>query len=314
MRGGRAAGVRRACGGKARHGIFRCDGGGGPTRQTFSELRKIRRLLSSLRRESEKKAGRKSGEPREASFSGDPADTLATFFERLRDLCQNNSECHGQERDKRVRAQAEQAVALAAEFGILIQENDTWEEFLAHCPEAMIGTEHMVEQEEHTGIVGKTTIPPAFGLIPELVRLPLAVLQPDSSKPRFREAIEFVHATPLEYLTRWRACNEVFGDDVRLVRVIRWRDGLVSFGITQPQYHGIPADPREIDDFFRRAGWMPIHDPSGHTVFFHHVFGVLAIDAATRNCYVNQGGLQPFDVILLEPGEDLERFLEIYPA
>jgi len=170
----------------------------------------------------------------------------------------------------------------------------------------------MVELEAATGTVGKTTKPPAFGLIPEVVRLPVAVLPPDSVGPRFRQAIEFVNATPLEYLARWIACNEVFGDDVRLVSVIRWSDGEVSFGITQPQYHGQPAEPREIEAFFLGAGWQRLRDPSGHGVFFHHAFGVLAVDAERRNCYLNEGGLQPFDVILREPDEDLERFLRIW--
>jgi hypothetical protein len=39
----------------------------------------------------------------------------------------------------------------------------------------------------------------------------------------------------------------------------------------------------------------------------------MAIDAELRNCYVTDGGLQPFDVILCVPDENLERFLKIYP-
>lgn len=154
----------------------------------------------------------------------------------------------------------------------------------------------MVELDARSGRVGKTTLPPAFGLIPEVVNLPLAEVRPGADRKAFRQAIEFLNATPLEYLARWIACNEVFGDQVKLATVIRWTDGLVSFGITQPQYHGTLADP------------------SGHTVFFNHAFGVLAIDAERRNCFVNAGGLQPFDVILCKPDETMERFLGIYPA
>lgn len=172
----------------------------------------------------------------------------------------------------------------------------------------------MVDLDAVAGLVGKTTVPPSFGLIPELRRHPVVVLQPDAERPREREAIEFVPATPLEYLARWHACNEVFGDDVRLVSVIRWADGMISFGITQPQYHGIPAEPREIDTYFHEAGWTRLRDPSGHAAFFNYAFGVLAIDAERRNCYLNEGGLQPFDVILCKPDEALERYLEIYPA
>jgi hypothetical protein len=170
----------------------------------------------------------------------------------------------------------------------------------------------MVDLDAHSGLVGKTTIPPAFGLIPRVRQQPVAVLR--AGGPAFSEAIEFVSATPLEYLSRWLASNEVFGDDVRLVSVIQWTTGMVSFGITQPQYHGVPAEPREIERFFLEAGWTRLRDPSGHLVFFNYAFGVMAIDAEKRNCYVNKGGLQPFDVILCQPDDALERFLRIYPS
>ncbi len=108
--------------------------------------------------------------------------------------------------------------------------------------------------------------------------------------------------------------NEVFGDDVKLVSVIQWKDGLVSFGITQPQYQGAPAAPRDIEKFFREAGWTLLNDPSNHKVFFNCALQVMAIDAESRNCYLTDDGLQPFDVILCEPSEEMERFLKIYPV
>ena len=88
---------------------------------------------------------------------------------------------------------------------------------------------------------------------------------------------------------------------------------MVSFGITQPQYHGMPAEPRDIEAFFKDAGWVRLPDPSGHLIFFNFAFGMMAIDAATRNCYINDGGLQPFDVILCSPDEKMDEFLGIYP-
>jgi len=184
---------------------------------------------------------------------------------------------------------------------------------MALCVDPTLGTEHMVELDERSGLVGKTTIPPAFGLIPQVQSHPLAVLDPDSNAPREGSAIEFLPATPLEYLSRWAACNECFGDAVRLVSVIRWSDGAVSFGITQPQYHGVPAEPREIEHFFTESGWTRLRDPSGHAVFFNYAFDILAIDAETRNCYLNEGGLQPFDVILCRPDEKMDGHLGIYP-
>lgn len=263
--------------------------------------------------ECEKKGDRKSDETSAITGAGVSSDSLAAFQERLRDLCKNDCACHGQDRENRIRAQAQHALVVAAEFGCLIEADVSWAEFLVLCADATVGTEHMVELDARTGMVGKTTIPPAFGLVPELRRHALAILRCEEDALRERDVIEFVPATPLEYLSRWCACNEVFGDAVRIVSVIRWADGMVSFGITQPQYHGTPAEPREIDSFFLQAGWSRLNNPSGHTVFFNHAFGVVAIDAESRNCYINEGGLQPFDVILCVPDQSLERYLGIYP-
>lgn len=162
-----------------------------------------------------------------------------------------------------------------------------------------------------SGLVVKTTIPPGFGLTPFLNRIKSTSADPNE-KISYREAIEFRPATPLEYLNRWIANNEVFGDDVRVVSVIRWKCGAVSLGITQPQYSGTPADDREIADYFQAAGWILLNDPSGHLVFFHYGYQLMAIDAASRNCFLDSEGIQPFDVILCAPSEEIEKFLEIY--
>ena len=42
-------------------------------------------------------------------------------------------------------------------------------------------------------------------------------------------------------------------------------------------------------------------------------FRVMAIDAERRNCHLTDGQLQPFDVILYTPDEEMERYLGIYP-
>jgi hypothetical protein len=173
------------------------------------------------------------------------------------------------------------------------------------------GTEHLVELDPDARRVIKTTIPPAFGLVPRLRQLPLVDLRNFSGEVNYREVIEFFNGTPLEYLTRWIASNDVFGDDVQLASVVRWADGLVSFVITQPQYHGVPAEYRDIEAYFLNAGWERLIDPSHHAIFYNFAFNVIAIDAERRNCYLSDAGLQPFDVILCEPDDDLRRFLKI---
>jgi hypothetical protein len=209
--------------------------------------------------------------------------------------------------------QAQQALDLADEFGCLKRPDFTFDEFREMEPDLWFGTEHLVEFSQTNKRYHKITIPPGFGLTPKVIRIPVVDLRADSSSPKEREVIEFVPATPLEYLERWQASNDIFGDDVRLTSVIEWLGGAISFGITQPQYHGIPAEPRDIERCFLAAGWTRLKDPSGHVIYFNYAFGVVAIDAERRNCYLTNGELQPFDVILCRPDEAMEEFLAIYP-
>lgn len=109
------------------------------------------------------------------------------------------------------------------------------------------------------------------------------------------------------------AANDVFEDDVRLNSVVEWADGRISFAISQPQYHGKRASDREIESYFTQAGWTRILDRTGHLLFFNYAFNVLAIDALPRNCYIKDGQLLPFDVILCRPETELEDFLRLYP-
>lgn len=251
-----------------------------------------------------------------ASRSGDPDDSLETFHQRLRDLCEDHFRGPGRHRPSLAQDQAQCAVAQARELKILNTAEVTWLEFKSREEGVHFGTEHVVELSAFEDRVFKVTIPPAFGLIPRVVSHPVINLREDASPPVFRKAIEFLPATPLEYLERWIAANEVFEDDVRLTSVVVWADGQVSFGISQPQYHGEPAPHRDIDRFFEASGWTRITDPggSGHGLFFNYAFGVLAIDALSRNCYLHENALLPFDVILCKPDEELEAFLGLYPG
>lgn len=160
------------------------------------------------------------------------------------------------------------------------------------------------------GRVGKLTLPPKFGLSPKVITHVVPNLRGEDGT---RKAIEFIPATPMEYLERWIAANEVFGDDVKLTAVVQWEDGQVSFAISQPQYHGEPATDREIEQHFIASDWTRIVDPTGqHSLFFNYAFQTLAIDALPRNCYLKDGDPLPFDVILCQPDEELEAFLRLY--
>lgn len=272
--------------------------------------------LGCCRCESEKKSTRQPGAdigesvssgPRCDGFQPNHPNSLEAFRHRLRERCSEDDRCHGFDREDRIKSQAEHAVALAREAGILIEAAESFGE-LTNTSEIWLGSEHVVEFSELDHRYGKTTIPPAFGLVPEIRRFPTVNLRGDPEIPAFREAVEFVKGTPLEYLERWIASNEIFGDDVRLSSVIRWSDGQASFCITQPQYDGIPAESRDIEAHFISAGWERLSDPGGNLFFYHLAFDTVAAHIARRNCYLNDGGLQPFDVMLRKPDEKMRRF------
>ena len=98
----------------------------------------------SAHREREKKGSRKFGDISASQGAGVSGDLLAAFQERLRDLCQDHGACHGQDRTECIHAQAEQALALAVELGCLREPGFSWDEFLALCPDATLGTEHIL--------------------------------------------------------------------------------------------------------------------------------------------------------------------------
>ena len=243
---------------------------------------------------------------------------LEEFHDRLRDLCQNNGGDTGNDRRETIAHQAQHACALAARLGILTESDQTWSDFQEYESNGMaFGTEHVVDWSAEISRVVKLTIPPGFGLTAKVVERPAVNLRNDPALPATHCGVELVKATPLEYLERWIAANDVFGDDVRIESVVQWQGGDVSFGISQPQYHGTPAPDRDIEFFFQAAGWTALRDPStpaGHQLFYNYGFQVLAIDALPRNCFLNEGLLLPFDVILCRPDETLEGFLDLFPG
>ncbi|RYD36360.1 MAG: hypothetical protein EOP86_06170 [Verrucomicrobiaceae bacterium] len=221
----------------------------------------------------------------------------------------------GDARPAAIQEQAKQAVLLADEYGILRRPAETAAEFDVSGEKALVsGTEHWVDFDDTRRLVIKITRPPGFGLIPYVRSSPIIDLRNPGAAPVMRETVEFTVATPLEYLERWLDANELFSDNVRLVSVIQWGNGQVSFSITQPQYHGVPAHPQAITDFFLRAGWTSIPNQGGHSIFYNYNWQVLAIDVEPRNCYFNQGYLLPFDPILHRPGEALKDHLGLYPG
>lgn len=120
-----------------------------------------------------------------------PWHSLEAFHQRLRDICENHSGCHAADRSARIENQAQQACSLADRLGILIQPKSAWDDFIRETTDLWLGSEHLVEFSPEEKRYGKITIPPAFGLTPEVIDLPVATAEHGLTGTR--QAIEFLH-------------------------------------------------------------------------------------------------------------------------
>ena len=239
---------------------------------------------------------------------------IDSFYDRLRHVCEKDLSGFEGNRTSLAKEEALRSIIVARELGILKESELSWQEFETETKDFVHrGTEHIVEFSADSATVVKLTIPPKFGLIPGIHQRLKPNLR-DPTNPKIMFTVEFQQATPLEYLDRWMCSNDVFDDNVSLASVVLWKDGNVSFVILQPHYDGEPATDREISKFFEDAGWVHLSKEKEHDLYFNYGFGVLAIDAISRNCYVFRECLQPFDVIVCHPSEELENYLEIYPS
>jgi len=245
---------------------------------------------------------------------------LETLLNGLRDLHRNHEKGHGRKRSETIQEQAEYACAFARENSLLVEPEYSFSDLTAGniAPVSgevglVRGAEHVVELDGLSGRMKKFTIPSGFGLTPKLLHHEVANASLYQEHATTKPSIEFVEATPLEYLTRWHACNELFHDDVQLTTIILWPNGDTSFGITQPQYGGNIPDITCIEEYFTQAGWTRVKNALHHTVFYNYAFQLLALDIEPRNCYISDdGNLLPFDVILSEPDDELSDFLKLY--
>ena len=172
-----------------------------------------------------------------------------------------------------------------------------------------MGAEHAVFYNSDKRIL-KVTIPEhGFGLIPRL-NTHLRQVH-DSVEPEIIKQIEFYPASVTEYLKRWLLCNELFQDDVELLGVVQWEDSTISLKIDQPYYSGDVVTVEEIQSEFITKGWERSYK-DGRAVFINYAYNVIALDLEPRNCFLGKTGLQPFDVIVAEPNEELEEYLGIY--
>jgi len=164
--------------------------------------------------------------------------------------------------------------------------------------------------------VTKITVPHSdgFGVIPKLTTYTRVHHSTGESEQVLQ--IEQFPASLSEYIERMTLCNILFGDDWQLHSFIHWSDGKLSAVTKQPVYMGAEATLKELEDGFQEMGWFMMKatklDGGCHTMFYNAVYEVAAYDLNSRNCYIDKGVLQPLDVILFKPDEDMLEFFGYY--
>jgi len=163
----------------------------------------------------------------------------------------------------------------------------------------LTGGEHIVTLSEDQGWVLKSTLPGKFGYGADVE---MVIPRGRLSRPRITAGL--VDATPEEYLFRLQQQNELFGDGIRVLGVVRYPQGF-SVLTSQPFYEGERTGQTRIDEWFAARGWRPVADKAG--AFYDASRDLLIMDALPRNVLTFPGGtVMPFDVVVVRPGEDLK--------
>jgi len=101
-------------------------------------------------------------------------------------------------------------------------------------------------------------------------------------------------ASPLEYLDRWAAHNEFFGDDVRILGTVTDREG-PRLVIAQRALRGPLPDAAVVAAFLREGGWEPL-EPFPHA-WMSISRRVAVFDARPANFVLIGETPVPFDLI-----------------
>jgi hypothetical protein len=223
-----------------------------------------------------------------------PADVLAG----LREIRATEPESSGLAREIRSDREVESLARWADAKGICAIEDRP------PRPDDLTGGEHLVTLDPSGGIVYKTTHPGKFGYAADV-----ELIHPRgwNAKPRITAGL--VDASPLEYLFRLQQQNELFGDDIRVMGVARFPQG-VSVLTTQPFYEGARTGQSDIDSWFEQRAWRKL--PAKDGAFYDAEMDLLIMDALPRNVLTMlDGNLMPFDVVIVRPSESLKSRLEL---
>ena len=229
---------------------------------------------------------------------------LTAIRDRLSNFHKNHIQGYGYDREETIKRESEKICSIATELGIYkrLDSNINDLDFDA------IGSEHAVSYNDNTSLIKLTLPDTGFGLVPRVTQH--RKLNIRTGEETFYQQIEFLGARPLEYLDRWALCNELFSDAANIQRIIQWVDSSVSFMLSQPYYMGQVIPHNEIHKAFREKGWDAIYR-DGRAVLYNFAYDAIALDLEPRNCYMNKGKLQPFDLIVSHPDDKMREYLDI---
>jgi Serine/Threonine/Tyrosine Kinase found in polyvalent proteins len=162
--------------------------------------------------------------------------------------------------------------------------------------------EHFIQHAPDNARVIKITYPAQYGLRMRLMRPPTRL--PD----QLSDIIGLRPATPLEYLDRLALHNELFGDDMEFLGLVRQRGGL-SMVTSQIFLRGEkPAIP-QIEAFMAENGFRRLR---GENAYFRAADHLAVFDAHARNFVLTDGVPVPFDVIPQIVTGRMEALLELW--
>lgn len=164
----------------------------------------------------------------------------------------------------------------------------------------LAGEEHRVHLDKASRLVFKATHPETYGAAPQISY----DLDPLTNRPAKR--LVMGKGTPMIYLERWSLFNAVFGDDVRLERILPAGYGL-SILVSQRDITGEAPTLEEIAEFFHERDFVPV--PSSQDAFYRAADDVLALDAHQANLVRTGEGIVPIDIPVFRPDEDISRWL-----
>jgi len=118
-------------------------------------------------------------------------------------------------------------------------------------------------------------------------------------------------ATPSEYLDRLAAHNRIFGDDIRLDRVVVLSPEAVSIVTSQPLIQGRDATQEEIDGLMREKEFKRLSTGT----YYHRELGLLIHDMLPKNVKVSEhdGIIHPIDPVIQRATPEFAEYLRLNP-